>query len=103
MCVSVFQWYTLWGQVVDARSSSRFKGEVPEPRPSLPSGGMKGGVNLHYSRLLDAQRGTVKTRSLLASGHYCTLSHSHNLQPQIVLENLPTFVLIVSHCIILYT
>jgi thiosulfate/3-mercaptopyruvate sulfurtransferase len=54
-------------QVVDARSSARFKGEVPEPRPSLPSGGMKGAVNLHYSRLLDAQRGTVKTRSLLAS------------------------------------
>ncbi|CAI8028773.1 3-mercaptopyruvate sulfurtransferase, partial [Geodia barretti] len=54
-------------QVVDARSSARFKGDVPEPRPSLPSGGMKGAVNLHYSRLLDAQWGTVKTRSLLAS------------------------------------
>ncbi|CAI8028774.1 3-mercaptopyruvate sulfurtransferase, partial [Geodia barretti] len=60
-------------QVVDARSSARFKGDVPEPRPSLPSGGMKGAVNLHYSRLLDAQWGTVKTRSLLASGLYCTL------------------------------
>ncbi|CAI8028765.1 3-mercaptopyruvate sulfurtransferase [Geodia barretti] len=42
-------------RVVDARSNARFRGEVPEPRPSLPSGGMKGAVNIHYSSLLDAQ------------------------------------------------
>ena len=55
-------------QVVDARSGARFKGEVPEPRPSLASGGMKGAVNLHYSRLLDAELGILKTKSELAKG-----------------------------------
>ena len=63
----------LYSQVVDARSSARFKGEVPEPRPSLASGGMKGAVNLHYSKLLDDQLGTVKSRSLLTAGDSQTL------------------------------
>jgi thiosulfate/3-mercaptopyruvate sulfurtransferase len=53
-------------QVVDARSSARFKGEAPEPRPSLPSGGMKGAVNLHYSRLLDDKLGTFRRTTDLA-------------------------------------
>ena len=54
--------------MVDARSSARFKGEVPEPRPSLPSGGMKGALNLHYSRLLDPEQGIVKPKAELAKG-----------------------------------
>ena len=29
---------------------------------------MKGAVNLHYSRVLDEQLGTIKTNSLLAAG-----------------------------------
>lgn len=29
-------------QLVDARSSGRFKGTAPEPRPEIPSGGMPG-------------------------------------------------------------
>ena len=53
---------------MDARSSARFKGEVPEPRPSLASGGMKGAMNLHYSRLLDAELGTLKTKNELSKG-----------------------------------
>ena len=53
---------------MDARSSARFNGEVPEPRPSLPSGGMKGAMNLHYSSLLDADLGTFKTKAELAKG-----------------------------------
>ena len=55
-------------QVVDARSSARFNGEVAEPRPSLASGAMKGAVNLHYSRLLDPEKGTFKPKAELAKG-----------------------------------
>ena len=57
-------------KVVDARSSARFTGEVVEPRPSLPSGGMKGAVNLHYSRLLDDKTGTFRPKAELAKGIY---------------------------------
>ena len=52
--------------VVDA--CNRFKGEEPEPRPSIPSGGMKGAVNLPYSSLLDAELSTFKTKAELAKG-----------------------------------
>jgi 3-mercaptopyruvate sulfurtransferase SseA len=31
-------------QILDARSSGRFKGIAPEPRPELPSGAMPGGL-----------------------------------------------------------
>ena len=69
----------IWLQVVDARSSARFKGEVPEPRPSLPSGGMKGAMNLHYSSLLDADLGTFKTKAELAEGvlYMCKLHNNY--------------------------
>ena len=50
-------------------SSARFKGEVAEPRSSLPSGGgMKGALKLHYSKLLDPEQGTVKPKTELAKG-----------------------------------
>jgi thiosulfate/3-mercaptopyruvate sulfurtransferase len=39
--------------VVDARSAPRFRGELPEPRPGLPSGHMPGARNLHYDALSD--------------------------------------------------
>ena len=44
------------GIVVDARSAPRFRGELPEPRPGLPSGHMPGALNLHYDLLSDAGR-----------------------------------------------
>ena len=47
--------FLIWLQVVDGRSSARFKGEVPEPRPSLLT-----------SNLLDADLGTSKTKAELA-------------------------------------
>ena len=62
--------------MVDARSSARFNGEVPEPRPSLHSGAMKGAVNLHYSRLLDNELGTFKTKTDLANGDLYDYIHS---------------------------
>ncbi|HSB37174.1 MAG TPA: sulfurtransferase, partial [Thermoanaerobaculia bacterium] len=40
--------------VLDARSTPRFRGELPEPRPGLPSGHMPGALNLHYDALSDA-------------------------------------------------
>ena len=59
--------------MIDARSSGRFKGEVPEPRPSLPSGSMKGSMNLHYSNLLNTELGTLKTKTDLEKGQSLTL------------------------------
>ena len=54
--------------MVDARSSARFHGEAPEPRPGLPSGGMKGALNLPYTNFLDPEQGTVKSKDMLAKG-----------------------------------
>jgi thiosulfate/3-mercaptopyruvate sulfurtransferase len=42
--------------VVDARSAPRFRGELPEPRPGLPSGHMPGALNLHYEKLSEGGR-----------------------------------------------
>ncbi len=46
-------------QVVDARSTSRFTGEEPEPRAGMASGHIPGAVCLPYSRLFHAD-GTWK-------------------------------------------
>ncbi|HUO21624.1 MAG TPA: 3-mercaptopyruvate sulfurtransferase [Caulobacteraceae bacterium] len=40
------------GQVLDARSSGRFRGIEPEPRPGLPSGHMPGSSNLPHSEIV---------------------------------------------------
>ena len=39
-------------QVVDARSSGRFMGTEPEPRPGLPSGHIPGSQNLPFTSVL---------------------------------------------------
>jgi thiosulfate/3-mercaptopyruvate sulfurtransferase len=39
-------------QVVDMRSSGRFRGTDPEPRPNLPSGHMAGAINLPFTELV---------------------------------------------------
>lgn len=41
-------------QVVDLRSTGRFAGTEPEPRPGLPSGHMPGALNLPYTELVQA-------------------------------------------------
>jgi thiosulfate/3-mercaptopyruvate sulfurtransferase len=46
--------------IIDARSSDRFKGEAPEPRPGLRSGHIPGSRNLFYKDLLNAD-GTMKS------------------------------------------
>jgi len=43
-------------QVVDARSSERFSGKAPEPRPDLRAGHMPGAFNVPYSRLIENGR-----------------------------------------------
>ena len=40
-------------QVVDARSTPRFRGEAPEPRAGLRSGHMPGAMNLPFDRLVE--------------------------------------------------
>jgi len=40
-------------QIVDARSSDRFCGKAPEPRPGLRSGRMPGSFNIPYGALLN--------------------------------------------------
>jgi len=46
-------------QVVDARSSARFRGEAPEPRASLRSGHMPGALNVPFNEVIAAD-GTLK-------------------------------------------
>jgi thiosulfate/3-mercaptopyruvate sulfurtransferase len=41
-------------QIVDARSSARFHGEVEEPRPNLRRGHMPGAINVPYTDLFNA-------------------------------------------------
>jgi thiosulfate/3-mercaptopyruvate sulfurtransferase len=48
------------GQVVDARSAGRFRGEAPEPRASLRSGHMPGALNLPFDQVVNRD-GTLKS------------------------------------------
>ena len=48
------------GQVLDARSAERFRGEAPEPRPGLRSGHMPGARNLPFPEVLNPD-GTMKS------------------------------------------
>lgn len=54
------------GQVADARSGERFRGEAPEPRPGLPSGHMPGAASLP-SALLFAADGSFKSNDDIAA------------------------------------
>ncbi len=53
-------------QVADARSPARFRGEEPEPRPSVQPGHMPGARNVHYASLLNAD-GTMKSLGEIAA------------------------------------
>lgn len=46
-------------QIVDARPSERFRGDLPEPREGLRAGHMPGALNLPFTGLLNAD-GTLK-------------------------------------------
>jgi thiosulfate/3-mercaptopyruvate sulfurtransferase len=45
--------------IIDARSSGRFRGTEPEPRPGLRSGHIPGSVNVPYRKLLNPD-GTMR-------------------------------------------
>lgn len=47
-------------QIVDARSTERFRGKAPEPRPGLRSGHMPGAFNVPFDRVLE--NGTLAPR-----------------------------------------
>lgn len=49
-------------QIVDARASERFRGEVDEPRPGLRAGHIPNSRNLPFGRLLNAD-GTMKDKA----------------------------------------
>jgi thiosulfate/3-mercaptopyruvate sulfurtransferase len=53
-------------QVVDARSAGRFDGSAPEPRPGLPSGHMRGALNVPFQSVLNAD-GTLKDEAGLSA------------------------------------
>jgi thiosulfate/3-mercaptopyruvate sulfurtransferase len=53
------------GQIVDARSESRFSGAEPDPRPGVAAGHMPGAANLRYGRLFEAD-GTWKAPGAIA-------------------------------------
>ena len=52
-------------QIIDARSPGRFMGVDPEPRQDLASGHIPGSHNVHYSTLIDPERGCLHDRATL--------------------------------------
>lgn len=50
-------------QVIDARPADRFAGQVPEPRPGLPSGHMPGAINVPSGML--SKEGHLKSKEEL--------------------------------------
>ena len=52
-------------QILDARPSSRFTGDAPEPRPGLASGHMPGACNLPITQILH-EDGTLKSNAELS-------------------------------------
>jgi thiosulfate/3-mercaptopyruvate sulfurtransferase len=53
------------GQIADARSAARFRGEEPEPRAGVRPGHIPGARNVHYASLLQPD-GTMKSPSEIA-------------------------------------
>jgi thiosulfate/3-mercaptopyruvate sulfurtransferase len=55
--------------LIDARSSQRFRGAEPEPRPGLASGHIPGSINIPYTRVIDGLgsfNSEVKMRQLFS-------------------------------------
>lgn len=54
-------------QIIDARSSGRFSGKSPEPRPGMASGHMPGALSCPISHLIDADTGRCKSPAQIMS------------------------------------
>ena len=65
---------------MDARSSGRYDGTEPEPRPNLPSGHMIGSINLPYYELFDQETKTfVDKDTVQESNDYLSCLHLSRL------------------------
>jgi thiosulfate/3-mercaptopyruvate sulfurtransferase len=58
-------------QILDARSSARFRGAAPEPRPGISSGHMPGAINVPFTELLESGRmkSESELRALFSAKH----------------------------------
>ena len=54
-------------KVIDARSPARFFAKEEEPRPNLRSGHIPESINIHYSDLIDKQKGVFKSKAEIKS------------------------------------
>jgi thiosulfate/3-mercaptopyruvate sulfurtransferase len=52
-------------QIIDARGAARFQGTTPEPREGLPSGHMRGALNVPFTGVLNGD-GTLKDAASLS-------------------------------------
>tara|TARA_Y100000588_G_scaffold170936_1_gene184821 strand:- start:1006 stop:1851 length:846 start_codon:yes stop_codon:yes gene_type:complete len=52
-------------QIIDARSSARYRGTAPEPRPECRAGHIPGSLNLPFDNLIDPVSGTLRTPDAL--------------------------------------
>lgn len=64
-------------QILDARSSGRFAGTLPEPRPGISSGHMPGSTSVPFTELVEG--GRLKTTAKL--GEYFAAQGIHIEQP----------------------
>lgn len=53
---------------MDARSEGRFSGTAPEPRPSFPSGHMKGAKNVPFMNLINSDTKLLKSKEDIRKG-----------------------------------
>ncbi len=51
--------------IIDARPSGRFTGDMPEPRPELPSGHIPNSISIPFDRLIDGATKSLKSASAL--------------------------------------
>ena len=66
--------------LVDARGEERFKGLVEEPRKNLKKGNIKGSKNLPYSKIINSENNTFKTKEELKK---IFLNHNINLNEKL--------------------
>jgi len=64
-------------QVLDARSSGRWEGSEPEPRPGLSSGHMPGSINIPFSDVISA-----RTKTFLPSSELKLYFETKNVNPK---------------------
>lgn len=64
-------------KIIDARSSGRFSGGIPEPREGLRSGTIPGSVNLPFTDLME--HGVLKSKLDLEKAFYMKADKDDNI------------------------